>query len=255
MSIPKCTRCNESASWRHDKRRWWCKECKKAFTPGISKMQQVPQQTQLQPITTHAAQMIPNLSGWETPNSSQNTPTTHPQNPNSVTPVSSPLCPSCKGLACWKHDKKRWYCKECKKPFTPISSGISPQSPQSPGKKKSSKSGSGSSGKKSSASSTPASMGSPLTPAAGLQSPLQIQFPTPTYSPNPSLPSLSSNMNMNNNSLIKSDGLLISSLSPPRTPQHPLSNINNTSSILGNNPLNMTTSSLINNPLTSNQYH
>ncbi|GAM23044.1 hypothetical protein SAMD00019534_062190 [Acytostelium subglobosum LB1] len=129
-TVPKCTRCNETASWRHDKRRWWCKECKKAFTPGISKQQNTN-------ASSPSAQ-VPQLQagGWEQtqPNSSQNTPPSVPQNPNMVTPVSC-NCPNCGAMACWKHDKKRWYCRDCKKPFTPP--GDVPTSPKS--SKKSSK--------------------------------------------------------------------------------------------------------------------
>ncbi|EFA84315.1 G-box binding factor [Heterostelium album PN500] len=129
-TIPKCTRCSESASWRHDKRRWWCKECKKAFTPGISKLQNASPTPQTQmPMAQHQQ--------WDQPqpNSSQNTPPSVPQNPNQVTPVSC-NCPSCGGTAGWKHDKKRWFCKDCKKAFTLQPDGSMPTSPTSPKPKK-----------------------------------------------------------------------------------------------------------------------
>eukprot|EP01133_Synstelium_polycarpum_P007903 gene7903-9279_t len=138
-SIPKCTRCNESASWRHDKRRWWCKECKKAFTPGISKLQ-ASSPPQIQQTQQQQQQQMQAHQQWDQalPNSSQNTPPSAPQNPNQVTPVSYP-CPQCGGQACWRHDKKRWFCKDCKKPFTPPNGDI-PSSPTSPTKSKKAKS-------------------------------------------------------------------------------------------------------------------
>ncbi|GAM25929.1 hypothetical protein SAMD00019534_091040 [Acytostelium subglobosum LB1] len=159
-AVPKCTRCNETASWKHDKRRWWCKECKKAFTPGISKTQNTNQ--------------APSTQSWD----------------NSGIPPGGPLCncPGCGASACWKHDKKRWICKECKRPFTTNQDGATPSSPTSPkSSKKSSKS------KKSTTASSTQSLASPssnnlMTSASTMTgaSPLQPQM---TYYSQPPLPS------------------------------------------------------------------
>ncbi|EFA76961.1 hypothetical protein PPL_09713 [Heterostelium album PN500] len=78
---PACPNCNIPATRRHDKRRWWCKNCTKSFTP-FRKGKKLDAN----------GEFIGNTA---------------------------PQCGRCFQQATRKHDKRRWWCKVCKKPFTP----------------------------------------------------------------------------------------------------------------------------------------
>ncbi|EGG17808.1 hypothetical protein DFA_08808 [Cavenderia fasciculata] len=81
MDKPTCPNCHVIATRRHDKRRWWCKNCVKSFTPFRKGKKY--------------------------------------NDPNSSNPSLAPQCGRCSTQATRKHDKRRWWCKSCKKPFTP----------------------------------------------------------------------------------------------------------------------------------------
>ncbi|KYQ94449.1 G-box binding factor [Tieghemostelium lacteum] len=230
VSIPKCTRCNENASWRHDKRRWWCKECKKAFTPGITKNQNTQQVQTIQnpqlptnPMPQglmYQGQMMSPLPQWDNPGSQQSTPGLNPNNQlSNVMPTNNtnnnvaqvpPTCPNCRGLSGWKHDKKRWYCKECRKPFTPnLSSSNSPSKTKkssTPKVKKQNVNGTSSSGN--TPLLNPGLVNIPISPSNLLPSQMHLQmgnnFQVPPFSP------------ISNGSLIPPNLKNEINLSPPR---------------------------------------
>jgi len=87
-NIPQCTRCNERAAWKHDKKgkRWFCKHCKLPFTPGV-----VP----LHKPKKEASDI--------------------------------PACGRCGNTVGWRHDKQRntFFCKKCRRPFRPDEGGES----------------------------------------------------------------------------------------------------------------------------------
>jgi len=79
-NIPQCTRCNERAAWKHDKKgkRWFCKHCKLPFTPGVVPLNKPKRET-----------------------------------------GDMPACGRCGNTVGWRHDKSRFFCKKCRRPFRP----------------------------------------------------------------------------------------------------------------------------------------
>ncbi|GAM26702.1 hypothetical protein SAMD00019534_098770 [Acytostelium subglobosum LB1] len=76
---PCCPTCDDQATRKHDKRRWWCKKCNKSFTPC----------------------RLPRWSAKTQPVSN-----------------SLPQCGRCLHYATRRHDRRRFWCGFCKKPFT-----------------------------------------------------------------------------------------------------------------------------------------
>jgi len=83
-NIPQCTRCNERAAWKHDKKgkRWFCKHCKLPFTPGVVPFNYKPKKENGDVLA----------------------------------------CVRCGKTVRWPHDKtskRKYICMKCKRPFRP----------------------------------------------------------------------------------------------------------------------------------------